>query len=52
MGSMMQMATDKMKKKGVSTDSLKMMMNEMKNLNMDSLQKILKEGIDAPDSVK
>ena len=52
MGSMMQMATDKMKKKGVSTDSLKMMMNEMKNLNMDSLQKILKEGIDAPDSSK
>ena len=52
MGSMMQMATDKMKEKGVSADSLKMMMNEMKNLNMDSLQKILKEGIDAPDSVK
>ena len=52
MGSMMQMATDKMKEKGVSADSLKMMMNEMKNLNMDSLQKILKEGIDAPDSSK
>ena len=52
MGSMMQMATDKMKEKGVSTDSLKMMMNEMKNLNMDSLQKILKEGIDAPDYSK
>ena len=52
MGSMMQMATDKMEEKGVKADRLKMMMNEMKNLNMDSLQKILKEGIDAPDSVK
>ena len=52
MGSMMQMATDKMKEKGVSADSLKMMMNEMKNFNMDSLQKMLKEGTNAPDSSK
>ena len=52
MGSMMQMATDKMKEKGVSADSLKMMMNEMKIFNMDSLQKMLKEGINAPDSSK
>ncbi len=52
MGSMMQMATDKMKEKGVSADSLKMMMNEMKNLNMDSLQKVLKEGMNAMDSAK
>jgi len=51
-GSMMQMATDKMKEKGVSADSLKMMMNEMKDLNLDSLQKVLKEGINAMDSAK
>ena len=52
MGSMMQMATDKMKEKGVSADSMKMMMNEMKNLNIDSLQKVLKEGMNAMDSAK
>ena len=52
MTSMMQMATDKMKDKGLSTDSLKLMMNEMKNFNMDSLQKMLKEGINSPDSSK
>ena len=52
MGSMMEMATDKMKEKGVSADSLKMIMNEMKNLNIDSLQKVLKEGIKAMDSAK
>ena len=52
MGSMMQMATDKMKEKGVGADSLKMIMNEMKNLNIDSLQKVLKEGIKAMDSAK
>ena len=52
MASMMEMATDKMKEKGVSADSLKMMMNEMKNLNIDSLQKVLKEGINEMDSAK
>lgn len=52
MGTMMQMATDKMQEKGVSADSLKMLMNEMKELNMDSLQKVLTEGINAMDSAK
>ena len=52
MASMMQMATDKMKEKGVSADSLNMMMNEMKKLNIDSLQKVLKEGMNDTDSAK
>ena len=52
MASMMQMAADKMQEKGISADSLKSMMQEMKNINMDSLQKGISEGMNALDSAK
>jgi len=50
--SIMEMATDKMKEKGVSPDSLYKSMDELKNINIDSLKEGIDKGIQALDSAK
>jgi len=50
--SIMQMATDKMAEKGMNTDSLKNAMDEMKNINIDSVKEAIDKGKDALDSAK
>ncbi len=50
--SIMEMATDKMKEKGVSLDSLHESMEELKNINIDSLKEGIDKGIQALDSAK
>jgi pullulanase/glycogen debranching enzyme len=50
--SLMEMGTDKMKEKGVSIDSLKDAMKELKNINIDSLKQGIDKGIQALDSAK
>jgi ketosteroid isomerase-like protein len=49
--SMMTMGMDKMSEKGINvTDSLENVMDKLKDINMDSLQRGLKEGAKAMDS--
>ena len=50
--SIMEMATDKMKEKGVSMDSLHESMEELKNINLDSLKEGIDKGIEKFDSAK
>ena len=50
--SIMEMATDKMNEKGVSIDSLRESMKELKNINIDSLKEGIDKGIQALDSAK
>lgn len=50
--SIMEMATDKMNEKGVSIDSLRESMKELKNINIDSLKGGIDRGIQALDSAK
>jgi Domain of unknown function (DUF4878) len=50
--SIMEMATDKMKEKGVSIDSLHEAMDELKKINIDSLKQDIDKGIPALDSAK
>jgi Domain of unknown function (DUF4878) len=50
--SIMEMATDKMKEKGVSMDSLHEAMDELKKINIDSLTDGIDKGIQALDSAK
>ena len=46
------MVGDKIKEKGgPSLDSLTQSMDELKNMNVDSLNKVMKEGMKAMDSV-
>ena len=51
-GSLMEMGTEKMKEKGISLDSIKDVMKEFKNINMDSLKMGIDKGIEALDSAK
>ena len=50
--SIMEMATDKMNEKGVSIDSIRESMKELKNINIDSLKEGIDKGIQALDSAK
>ena len=51
MASLMNMATEKMNEKGMNMpDSLNMMMDKLKEVNLDSLSRALKEGGNALDS--
>ena len=50
--SIMEMASDKMNEKGVSIDSLRESMKELKNINIDSLKGGIDRGIQALDSAK
>lgn len=50
--SIMEMATDKMNEKGVSIDSLRESMKDLKNINIDSLKGGIDRGIQALDSAK
>jgi hypothetical protein len=52
MGSIMEMANDKMKEKGFNADSLSKMMDEMKNINIDSLTKSFDKSPGSIDSLK
>ena len=52
MASIMEMANDKMKEKGLNEDSLSKMMQEMKDMNIDSLRKSFDESPGAIDSLK
>lgn len=52
MASMMEMANDKMKEKGFNEDSLSKMMQEMKDMNIDSLTKSFDKSPGAIDSLK
>jgi len=50
--SIMEMATDKMQEKGISIDSLKQSVEELKKINLDSLKQGIDNGIEALDSAK
>jgi hypothetical protein len=52
MGSIMEMASDKMKEKGFNADSLSKMMDEIKNMNIDSLTKNFDKNPGSIDSLK
>ncbi|HMJ48450.1 MAG TPA: hypothetical protein VK498_14050 [Ferruginibacter sp.] len=51
MASLMTMGMEKMSEKGISQDSLHMGMEQMKNMNMDSLRKGMEEGMKTFDSI-
>lgn len=50
--SMMEMGTNKMKETGISADSIKQMMEEFKQLNLDSLKDEIGKGYHELDSAK
>jgi hypothetical protein len=52
MGSIMEMATDKMKEKGFNADSLSKMMDELKKMNIDSLAESFDKSPGSIDSLK
>lgn len=50
--SIMQMATDKMAEKGMNSDSLQQAMDQIKNINIDSVKEALDKGKEALDKGK